>query len=83
MNWESVFPLGILFAIAGGILGVVWASLNDDDNKKQAVAEVVIASNAGGSFGGVQVAAEYDWVCAAGGGRLARRRSPCASNWGR
>lgn len=67
MNWESVFPLGILFAIVGGILGAVWASLNDDDNKKQAVAEVVIASMLAAALAEYKLPLNMIWVCAAGG----------------
>ena len=66
MNWESVFPLGILFAISGGILGAVWASLNDDDNKKQAVAEVVIASMLAAALAEYKLPLNMIWVCSRG-----------------
>lgn len=67
MNWGNVFPLGIVFAIAGGILGAVWASLNDDDNWQQAVAEIVIASVLAASLAEYQLPLSMVWVCAAGG----------------
>ena len=67
MNWEIVFPLGVVFAIGGGVLGAVWASLHDGDNWRQAAAEWVIASVLAAAIAEYQLPLGKIWICAAGG----------------
>lgn len=64
---QNVFPLGVVFAIVGGVLGALWASLNDDDNWQQAASEMVIASVLAASLAEYKLPFSMVWVCAAGG----------------
>ena len=44
MDLTALFPLGVIFSIAGGLLGSVWASLEGNDKKTRAVFEGLISA---------------------------------------
>lgn len=44
MDLTVMFPLGVIFSIIGGILGSLWASLEDNDAKSRTFFEGLISA---------------------------------------
>lgn len=58
---------GLLFAAAGGVLGGVWASLQEHDRPVQAVLEAFISAIAAAAVAERFVPMNQVWTCAAAG----------------
>lgn len=61
------FQFGMLFAAAGGVLGGVWASLQEHDRPMQAVLEAFISAIAAAAVAERFVPMNQVWTCAAAG----------------
>ena len=64
MIWGSVMPLGILFAMVGGILGALWASIQNHDGLVRSFLEALISAIAAAAVADYLLPINRIWVCA-------------------
>jgi len=64
MNWGTQYtPAGIVFAIAGGIIGAVITSRADNDGWPRTLAEALVAAFAAAALGEYYLPLTRVWVC--------------------
>ena len=67
MDLTVMFPLGVVFSIIGGILGSLWASLEDSDSKTRTFFEGLISAISAAAAVENYLPVGKIWLCGACG----------------